>query len=75
VSKNGTQGFARAGMLLVTNSNNAAQLIRYTGLGADAFEGCTAILPGAGSAHSGAVVTQGTLASSIDALLNLIALP
>jgi hypothetical protein len=75
VSQNGTQGFARSGMLLVTNSANAQQVIRYTGLGADAFEGCAALLPGAGSAAAGAVVTQATLASSIDALLNSIALP
>ena len=74
VSKNGTQGFARTGMLLVTNSANAEQLIRYTGLGADAFEGCAALLPGAGSAAAGAVVTQATLETSIDALLNSIAL-
>jgi CubicO group peptidase (beta-lactamase class C family) len=75
VSKNGTQGFARAGMLLVTDSANVGQVIRYTGLGADAFEGCAALLPGAGSAAAGAVVTQATLWASIDALLNLISLP
>jgi CubicO group peptidase (beta-lactamase class C family) len=75
VSKNGTQGFARAGMLLVANSTNTAQVIRYTGLGVDAFEGCAALLSGAGSAATGAVVTQATLAASIDALLNSIALP
>jgi CubicO group peptidase (beta-lactamase class C family) len=75
VSKNGTQGFTRTGMLLVTNSANAEQLIRYTGLGAHAFEGCAALLPGAGSAAAGAIVTQATLEASIDALLNLIALP
>jgi len=76
VSKNGTQGFARAGTLLVTNSNNnAGHLIRYTRLGADAFEECAAIMPGAWSALSGAVATQATLASSINALLNSIALP
>jgi CubicO group peptidase (beta-lactamase class C family) len=74
VSKNGTQGFARSGMLLVTNSANAKQLIRYTGLGADAFEGCAALLPAAGSAAAGAIVTQATLEASIDALLNSIAL-
>jgi hypothetical protein len=71
VSKNGTQGFARAGMLLLTNSANAAQLIRYTALGVDAFEGRTALLPGAGIAAAGTVVTQATLASGI----NSIALP
>jgi hypothetical protein len=75
VSKNGTQGFARTGMLLVTNSANAKQLIRYIGLGADAFEGCAALLPGAGSASAGAVVRQATFEASIDALLNSIALP
>ncbi len=75
VSKNGTQGFARAGMLLVSNSANAQQLIRYTGLGADAFEGCAALLPGAGSVAAGAVVTQATLATAVDTLLNAIALP
>ena len=75
VSKNGTQGFARTGMLLVTNSTNAKQLIRYTGLGADAFEGCAALVPGAGSAAAGAVVTHATLEASIDALLTSIALP
>ena len=74
VSKNGTQGFARTGMLLVTNSANAQRLIHYSGLGADAFEGCAALLPGAGSAAAGAVVTQATLETSIDALLNSIAL-
>ena len=74
VSKNGTQGFARTGMLLVTNSTNAQRLIDYSGLGADAFEGCAALLPGAGSAAAGAVVTQATLETSIDALLNSIAL-
>jgi CubicO group peptidase (beta-lactamase class C family) len=75
VSKNGTRGFARTGMLLVTDSANARQLIGYTGLGADAFEGCTALLPGAGSAEAGAVVAQATLEASIDTLLNLITLP
>ena len=75
VSTNGTQGFSRTGMLLVTNSANAQQLIRYTGLGVDAFEGCTAFLPGAGSALAGAAVTQATLEASIDTLLNSIALP
>ena len=75
VSKNGTRGFARSGMLLLTNSANVGQLIRYTGLGADAFEGCATLLPGAGSAAAGAVVTQATLDASIDALLNSIALP
>jgi CubicO group peptidase (beta-lactamase class C family) len=75
VSKNGTQGFARSGMLLATNSANAKQLIRYTGLGPDAFEGCTAFLSGAGNAASGAVVTQATLEASVDTLLNSIALP
>jgi CubicO group peptidase (beta-lactamase class C family) len=75
VSKNGTQGFGRTGMLLVTNTANAAQLIRYTGLGPDAFEGCTALLSGAGNAAAGAVVTQATLEASIDSLLNSIALP
>jgi CubicO group peptidase (beta-lactamase class C family) len=53
VSKNGTQGFGRTGMLLVTNSANAKQLLRYTGLGPDAFEGCTALLSGAGNAAAG----------------------
>jgi CubicO group peptidase (beta-lactamase class C family) len=75
VSKNGTQGFARSGMLLVPNSANAQQVIGYTGLGMDAFEGCTALLSSAGSAAAGAIVTQATLWSSIDALLNSIALP
>jgi hypothetical protein len=75
VSKNGTQGFGRTGMLLVTNTANAAQLIRYTGLGPEAFEGCTALLSGAGNAAAGAVVTQATLEASIDSLLNSIALP
>jgi len=75
VSQNGTQGFARTGLLLVTNSANAVQLISYTGLGADAFDGCAALLPGAGSAAAGAVVTQATLSASIDTLLNSIALP
>jgi hypothetical protein len=75
VSKNGTQGFARTGMLLVTTAAKKAQVIRYTGLGTDAFEGCTALLPGAGSAAIGAAVTQAELASSIDTLLNSIALP
>jgi hypothetical protein len=51
------------------------QLIHYTGLGADAFEGCAALLPSAGSAAAGAAVTQATLEASVDALLNLIALP
>ena len=75
VSKNGTQGFSRTGMLLVTNSANTAQLIRYTGLGVDAFEGCAAFLPGAGSALPGAAVTQATLEASVDTLLNSISLP
>jgi CubicO group peptidase (beta-lactamase class C family) len=75
VSKNGTQGFARSGLLLVTNSANAKQLIRYTSLGPDAFEGCTAFLSGAGNSAAGAVVTQATLEASIDTLLNSIALP
>lgn len=75
VSTNGTQGFSRTGMLLVTNSANAQQLIRYTGLVVDAFEGCTAFLPGAGNALAGAAVTQATLEASIDTLLNFIALP
>jgi CubicO group peptidase (beta-lactamase class C family) len=75
VSKNGTQGFSRTGMLLVTNSANTAQLIRYTGLGVDAFEGCAAFLPGAGSALAGAAVTQATLEASVDTLLNSISLP
>jgi CubicO group peptidase (beta-lactamase class C family) len=75
VSKNGTQGFARTGMLLVTNTAHAAQVIRYTGLGTDAFEGCATLLPGAGSALAGAPVTQATLESSVDTLLNSIALP
>jgi CubicO group peptidase (beta-lactamase class C family) len=75
VSKDGTQGFTRSGLLLVTNSANAAQVIRYTGLGADAFEGCTALLSGAGNAAAGSAVTQGSLEASIDKLLNAIALP
>ena len=75
VSKNGTQGFGRTGVLLVTNSANAEQLIRYTGLGVDAFEGCAAFLSGAGSALAGVAVTQATLLASIDTLLNSIALP
>ncbi|HET9898352.1 MAG TPA: serine hydrolase [Streptosporangiaceae bacterium] len=75
VSKNGTLGFARTGMLAVTNTANTAQVIRYTGLGTDAFEGCTALLPGAGSAAAGALVTQASLESSIDTLLGSIALP
>jgi hypothetical protein len=62
-------------MLLVTNTANAAQVIRYTGLGTDAFEGCAALLSGAGSAAAGAVVTQATLDTSVDTLLNSIALP
>jgi CubicO group peptidase (beta-lactamase class C family) len=74
VSKNGTQGFARAGMLLVTNSAKAQQVIHYTGLGADAFEGCTALMSGAGTAAAGTAVTQATLEASIDTLLNSIAL-
>jgi CubicO group peptidase (beta-lactamase class C family) len=73
VSKNGTSGFARKGMLLVSNSSNAQQLIRYTGLAADAFDGCAALLPGAGTAAAGTVVTQATL-GGIDALLTSIAL-
>jgi hypothetical protein len=75
VSKSGTQGFARSGMLLVANSAKAQQVIRYTGLGADAFEGCTALLPSAGSVAAGAAVTQATLEASIDTLLNSITLP
>jgi len=75
VSNNGTQGFARTGMLLMNNTANAAQVISYTGLGMNAFEGCTALLPGAGSAAAGASVTQATLSSSVDTLLNSIALP
>jgi hypothetical protein len=74
VSKNGTQGFARTGMLLVTNGANAQQVIRYTGLGTDAFEGCAALLSGAGSAAASTAVTQATLAASIDTLLNSITL-
>ena len=66
VSNNGTQGFARTGMLLVTNTDNAAQVICYTGLGTNAFEGCTALLHGAGSAAAGTVVAQATLYSGID---------
>jgi hypothetical protein len=38
-------------------------------------QGCAALLPGAGSAAAGAVVTQATLVASTDALLNSIALP
>lgn len=75
VSPNGTLGFSRAGMLLVTNTANTGQLIRYTGLGVDAFEGCAAFLPGAGNALAGAAVTQATLWASIDTLLNTITLP
>jgi hypothetical protein len=75
VSKDGTLGFTRSGLLLVTNSANAAQVIRYTGLGADAFEGCTALLSGAGNAAAGSAVTQGSLEASVDTLLNAIALP
>lgn len=75
VSKNGTLGFARAGLLLVTSSSHVDQLLRYTGLGADAFEGCTALLPGAGTAAAGAAVKQATLATSVDTLLDSIALP
>jgi len=74
VSKNGTQGFARTGMLLVTNGANAQQVIRYTGLGTDAFEGCAALLSGAGSASASTAVTQATLVASIDTLLNSISL-
>jgi CubicO group peptidase (beta-lactamase class C family) len=75
VGNNGTQGFARAGLLLVTNSANVTQVIHYTGLGAGAFEGCTALLPGAGSAVAGALVMQATLEMSIDTLLSSITLP
>ncbi len=75
VSKNGTQGFARTGMLLVPNTANATQVIHYTGLGPDAFQGCTALLSGAGSALAGSSVTQAPLDSSVDTLLNSIALP
>jgi CubicO group peptidase (beta-lactamase class C family) len=74
VSKNGAQGFARTGMLLVTNSANAPQVVRYTGLSGDVFEACEALLPGGGTALTGAAVTQATLEGSIDALLNSIAL-
>jgi hypothetical protein len=66
VNNGGTQGFARAGMLLVNNAANAAQVIRYTGLGTNAFEGCTAILPGAGSATAGSAVAQATLDGNSD---------
>jgi len=75
VNNGGTQGFTRAGMLLVNNAANTAQVIRYTGLGTNAFEGCTAILPGAGSAKAGTAVTQATLEAAVDTLLNSIALP
>ena len=75
VSPNGTLGFSRTGMLLVTNSADTAQLIRYTGLGVDAFEGCAAFLSGAGNALAGAAVTQATLQASIDTLLSSITLP
>jgi CubicO group peptidase (beta-lactamase class C family) len=75
VSKNGAQGFLRSGLLLAANTANVTQVIRYTGVGADAFEGCTALLPGAGSVATGAAVTQATLEQSIDTLLNAIALP
>jgi CubicO group peptidase (beta-lactamase class C family) len=75
VSKDGTQGFTRFGLLLVTNAANAGQVVRYTGLGADAFEGCTALLSGAGSVAVGSAVTQGSLEASIDRLLNAIPLP
>jgi CubicO group peptidase (beta-lactamase class C family) len=75
VSANGTQGFARTGMLLVGNTAGARQVIGYTGLGNNAFEGCVALLPSAGSAAAGALVTQATLSSGIDALLNAIPLP
>lgn len=75
VSPNGTLGFSRTGMLIVTNSANTGQLIRYTSLGVDAFEGCAAFLPGAGSALPGAAVTQATLVTSIDTLLDSITLP
>lgn len=75
VSTNGTQGFSRSGMLLVTNSANAQQLIRYTGLGVNAFEGCTAFLAAAGNALASAAVTQATLWASVDTLLNSIVLP
>ena len=50
-------------------------MIRYNGLGADAFEGCTALLPGAGNAAAGSAVTQGSLEASVDRLLTAIALP
>jgi hypothetical protein len=60
---------------LMNNTANAAQVISYTGLGMNAFEGCTALLPGAESAAAGASVTQATLSSSVDTLLNSIALP
>jgi hypothetical protein len=62
-------------MVPVTNSANAARLIRYTALGADAFAGCSAFLPGAGTALAGAAVTQAILEASVDTLLNSIALP
>ncbi len=75
VSPNGTLGSARSGLLLVTNTAHAVQVIAYTGLGANAFEGCTALLPGGGAALSGAAVVQATLDSSINALLDQIALP
>jgi hypothetical protein len=75
VSKDGTQGFTRSGLLLVTNAANAGQVVRYTGLGADAFEGCTALLSGAGGVAVGSAVTQGSLAASIDRLLNATLLP
>lgn len=75
VSKNGTPDFSRTGMLLVTNSTNTEQLIRYTRLGVDSFEGCTAVPPGAVSALTGAAVTQAMLWATIDRLLNSIALP
>jgi hypothetical protein len=62
-------------MLLVTDTANAQQVIGYTGFGNNAFEGCVALLPTAGSAAAGAVVTQAKLFSGIDALLNAISLP
>jgi CubicO group peptidase (beta-lactamase class C family) len=76
VSSNGTRGFTNSGMLAVTNSSGAQVAVRYTGVnpGANAFTGCSALLPGGGSATTGGLVAQ-SLPQSIDALLNSISLP
>jgi hypothetical protein len=61
VAAGGTSGFEGVGALTVTNSDGVQVVIHYTGVNADAnaFTGCTALLPAGGSATTGGLVIQG----------------